>query len=330
MIVVMRLDATDQEVDSVKTRLKEFGFDTHIIWGTNRLVIGAVGHPSMRENMGLERLPGVENVVPIMQPFKLAGREFKPDDTVINIKGVAIGGQSPVIIAGPCAVESQEQLLETALGVKNAGASIIRGGAFKPRTSPYSFQGLEEEGLAILKEAGEKTGLPVVSEVIDQRSVNLASEYVDILQIGARNMQNFQLLKLVGQTGKPILLKRGISATINEWLMAAEYIMSQGNYNIILCERGIRTFETATRNTLDISAIPVVKTLSHLPVIVDPSHASGDWRLVPPLAKASLACGAHGLMVEVHANPKQALCDGQQSLSVENFEHLMDTLKPYQ
>ncbi|WP_366924673.1 3-deoxy-7-phosphoheptulonate synthase [Metallumcola ferriviriculae] len=329
MIVVMQLNATKAEVDSLINRLEVSGFQSHIIKGTNRLVIGAVGFPAAPENPGLERMPGVEKVVPIMQPYKLAGREIKPDDTVINVKGIEIGGRSAVVIAGPCAVESREQLLEAAVAVKKAGASIIRGGAFKPRTSPYSFQGLEEEGLEILKEAGNLTGLPVITEVIDERSAKMACDYADILQVGARNMQNFQLLKLIGQTGKPVMLKRGISATINEWLMAAEYIMAQGNYKIILCERGIRTFETATRNTLDISAIPVVKGLSHLPIMVDPSHASGDWRLVSPLARAGLACGAHGVMVEVHPNPKQALCDGQQSLSIENFKQTMKDLSMF-
>ena len=326
MIIVMKLEATQEEVNNVEKELKNFGFDTHLIKGTNRLVIGAVGNPSLRENLPLERMAGVEKIVPIMKPFKLAGREMQPDNTVVEVKGIKIGGKEPVVVAGPCAVESREQLLEAAVGVKEAGASIIRGGAFKPRTSPYSFQGMEEEGLKILKEASEMTGLPVVTEIIDERSTDLAKEYVDILQIGARNMQNFQLLKIVGQTGKPVILKRGMSATINEWLMAAEYVMSQGNYNIILCERGIRTFETATRNTLDLSAIPVVQSLSHLPIIADPSHASGSWKLVTPLARGAIACGAHGVMVEVHPNPKQALCDGQQSLSLQNFKEMMQSL----
>ncbi len=326
MIVVMRESATDSDIRIVEESLKALGYGSHIIQGTQKRVIGAIGDKKFAFIERLEMLPGVEKVIRIMHPYKLVSREAKSEDTVINIGDVKIGGGSFVVMAGPCAVESREQLLATARVVKDAGANILRGGAFKPRTSPYSFQGLEEEGLKILAEAREETGLPIVTEVINPRDVELVASYADIIQIGARNMQNFTLLRDVGMSRRPVLLKRGLSATIEEWLMAAEYIMCGGNYEVILCERGIRTYETYTRNTLDISAVPVVKELTHLPVIVDPSHSTGRWKLVPPVSKAAMAVGADGLMIEVHPNPAEALSDGPQSLSPENFNKLMHDL----
>ena len=275
----------------------------------------------------LELLAGVERVVPIMQPYKLASKELVEAPTTVEVAGRTIGGKKLAIIAGPCAVESCSQLLETAHAVAEAGATFLRGGAYKPRTSPYSFQGMEEEGLKILARAREEVGLPVVTEVINPADVPLVAKYVDILQIGARNMQNFTLLREVGRSGKPVILKRGLAATVEEWLMAAEYILSEGNYNVILCERGIRTYETQTRNTLDVSAIPLIKQPSHLPILSDPSHASGRWRLVEPLARASVAAGADGLMLEVHPNPSEALSDGPQSLRPEKFASLVENLK---
>jgi 3-deoxy-7-phosphoheptulonate synthase len=273
-------------------------------------------------------LPGVENIVPIMRPYKLAGLELKKEPTVVDCGGVKIGGKQPIaVIAGPCAVESYEQFIEIAKSVKKSGANLLRGGAFKPRSSPYSFQGLEEEGLRIMKEAKEETGLPLVTEVVDPRDVELVASYVDVLQIGARNMQNFRLLKEVGMQGKPVLLKRGLSATIDEWLMAAEYIMSEGNEQVILCERGIRTFETATRNTLDISAVPVLKEATHLPVVIDPSHASGKAQYVAALSRAAVAAGTDGLIIEVHNDPPNAASDGEQSLRPEQFDELYTQLK---
>lgn len=326
MVVVMNNGATEQQIRDVCKRLEQLGFKTHIIEGVERTVIGAIGDRKEIIESGIQVMPGVEKLVPIMKPFKLVSREVKQDDSVINVKNYTIGNNELYVIAGPCAVESKDQLMETAYAVKEAGAKAIRGGTYKPRTSPYSFQGLEEKGLEILAEAGKNTGLATVTEIIDERSLAIALEYVDIIQIGARNMQNFHLLKTVGRSNKPVILKRGISATIEEWLMAAEYIMSEGNYNVIFCERGIRTFETYTRNTLDISAVPLIRQLSHLPVIVDPSHASGDWRLVAPLSKAAVASGANGILVEVHPNPSKALCDGQQSLNLDNFKNLMREL----
>jgi len=309
MIVVMDLRATEEQVEAVDNRLEELGFKTHLIRGVERLVIGAIGDRKQILNSGIEIMPGVEKLVPIMKPFKLVGRDVKPEDTVIRVKDFNIGAKEITVIAGPCAVESREQLMETAQLVAEAGARAIRGGTYKPRTSPYSFQGMEEDGLQLLAEAGRETGLATITEVIDEKSLGLAVNYVDIIQIGARNMQNFQLLKAAGRISKPVVLKRGLSATMEEWLMAAEYIMSEGNYNVILCERGIRTFENYTRNTLDLSAVPLIKQLSHLPVIVDPSHATGEWRLVPPLSKGAVAVGADGLLVEVHPDPVKALCD---------------------
>jgi len=328
MIIVMNKKVTEENIKAVTEKLAQVGFGTHIIRGVEKIVIGAIGDRKLIPSLGLELMCGVENIVPIMKPYKLVSREMKTEDSLVDVDGVQIGGGTFSVIAGPCAVESRDQVITAAEAVKTAGAVILRGGAFKPRTSPYSFQGMEIKGLEILAEARAKTGLKIITEVIDSYSLDAAVKYVDIIQIGARNMQNFQLLRQVGKSTKPVMLKRGLSATLEEWLMAAEYIMSEGNYNVILCERGIRTFETATRNTLDISAVPLVKRLSHLPVIVDPSHATGDWRLVPPLAKAALAAGADGIMVEVHPNPMQAMCDGPQSLSVKKFTAMMHELKP--
>lgn len=327
MIVVMSHGATDDEIELVITKLEKTGFQIHLSRGVERTIIGAIGDKSRLGYMGLEAMSGVEKIVPILQPYKLASRTFQGEDTVIRIGNIEIGGDTVQVMAGPCAVESREQLMEAAKIAREAGATILRGGAFKPRTSPYSFQGLEEEGLKLLAEAREATGLLVVTEVMDARTLPLVAEYADILQIGARNMQNFFLLREVSKVDKPVLLKRGSSATIEEWLMAAEYIMSGGNYNVILCERGIRSFENYTRNTLDLTAVPVVKHLSHLPVIVDPSHAIGKWRFVPPMARAAIVAGADGLLIEMHPNPADALCDGPQSLTPENFSELMGDIK---
>ncbi|GAW90984.1 3-deoxy-7-phosphoheptulonate synthase [Calderihabitans maritimus] len=326
MIVVMRHDAKKEHIDKVIERLKDKGFKVHLSQGVARTIIGAIGDKTRLENGALEAMPGVEKVVPILQPFKLAGREFKPEDTVIQIGDIKIGGEEIQVIAGPCAVENRDQLLETAYKVKECGATLLRGGAFKPRTSPYSFQGLGEEGLKLLAEAREKTGLAIVTEVMDPETIPLVAEYADVLQVGARNMQNFFLLKALGKIRKPVLLKRGPSATVQEWILAAEYIMSEGNYDVILCERGIRTFETATRNTLDLSSVPLVKQMSHLPVVVDPSHGTGKRQLVAPMARAAVAAGADGLLVEVHPNPSEALSDGPQSLTPEDFGQMMEQL----
>ncbi|NLM51617.1 MAG: 3-deoxy-7-phosphoheptulonate synthase [Firmicutes bacterium] len=322
MIIVMRKGATEEQIEDVAARLKRVGLGVHLSVGQFRTIIGAIGDEKLVREMGLEALPFVEKILPITQPFKLVSREFQEEDSSIKVGNCTIGGKQIVLMAGPCAVESEEQVLEAALGVKAAGAQILRGGAFKPRTSPYSFQGLEEKGLKILARVREKTGLPIVTEVMDQHSVDLVAEYADIMQVGARNMQNFYLLRELGKLNKPVLLKRGLSATIEEWLMAAEYIMAGGNHQVILCERGIRTFETLTRNTLDLSAVPVVKHLSHLPVIVDPSHGTGNWRWVPNMSCAAIAAGADGLMIEVHPCPEKALCDGAQSLTIEKFTAL--------
>jgi len=289
-----------------------------------RILLGAVGDKSHYMDLALEAMDGVEKVISILAPYKLASREFKAENTVIRMGDLEIGGEQIQVMAGPCAVESLEQLLETAAMVKEKGVRIMRGGAFKPRTSPYAFQGLEEQGLEYLALAREKTGLYIVTEVMDTRQVDLVSRYADILQIGARNMQNFPLLKEVAKFDKPVLLKRGLNGTIEEWIMAAEYIMLHGNHQVILCERGIRTFETMTRNTLDLSAIPVIKQLSHLPVIADPSHATGKWRLVQPMARAAIAAGADGLIIEVHPNPSEAVCDGPQSVTPERFGVIME------
>lgn len=327
MIVVMSHRASETEIEAVLARLEKLGFQIHLSRGVERTIIGAIGDKTRISDVGFEAMPGVEKVVPILQPYKLASKTFQDKGTVIKVGNLEIGSETVHVMAGPCAVESREQLLETARLVKEAGATMLRGGAFKPRTSPYSFQGLEEEGLKLLAEARENTGLLIITEVMDARTLPLVAEYADILQVGARNMQNFFLLREISRSDKPVLLKRGVSATIEEWLMAAEYIMSGGNYNVILCERGIRSFESFTRNTLDLTAIPVVKSLSHLPVIVDPSHAIGKWKFVPPMAMAAIAAGADGLLVEVHPNPTEALCDGPQSLTPANFAAMMAELK---
>lgn len=324
MIVVMRPGATEDQVQQVIKRLKDFGFDVHLSKGVERTVIGAIGEKTAQKLQQLEATEGVERIVPILQPYKLAGREFKQERSIIEVAGVAFGGETVPIIAGPCSVESEEQIIETAVAVKNAGASMLRGGAFKPRTSPYSFQGHAEEGLRMLAAAREETGLPVVTEVVNPRDVELVEEYADMFQIGARNMQNYTLLTEVGKASKPVLLKRGLAATINEWLMSAEYIISAGNPNVVLCERGIRTYETETRNTLDLSAVPVVHELSHLPVIVDPSHGTGKWQYVAPMAKAGVAAGADGIIVEVHPRPDEALSDGPQSLKPDVFAEMVE------
>ncbi|MCL2336449.1 MAG: 3-deoxy-7-phosphoheptulonate synthase [Firmicutes bacterium] len=327
MIVVMADKATETEIKRVLTKLENAGFQLHVSQGVERTIIGAIGDKTRLNDLSLEAMAGVEKVVPILQPYKLVSRAYMDNPTVVKVGDVEIGGDSIQIMAGPCAVESREQLLESAEIVRRAGATMLRGGAFKPRTSPYSFQGLEEEGLKLLAEAREKTGLRVVTEVMDTKTLDLVAEYADMLQIGARNMQNFFLLREVAKAGKPILLKRGPSNTIEEWLLAAEYILAEGNRDVVLCERGVRTFENYTRNTLDLTAVPVVKYLSHLPVIVDPSHAIGKWRFVEPMARAAVAAGADGLLIEVHPHPEEALCDGPQSLTPDNFFKLMQNLK---
>jgi 3-deoxy-7-phosphoheptulonate synthase len=326
MIVVMA-HASEENVQRVIDKLKAQGLDIHLSCGMAKTIVGAVGRTKIDDLSGIEMMPGVEKVVSILQPFKLVSREFRQEDTIINLGDITVGGSHFTVMAGPCAVESYEQLSEAARAVKAAGAQFFRGGAFKPRTSPYSFQGLEEEGLKMLKAVGKEAGLRIVTEAVDPRSAELVAEYADVIQIGARNMQNFSLLREVAKINKPILLKRGLSATIEEWLMAAEYILVGGNYNVMLCERGIRTYETYTRNTLDISAIPAVRLLSHLPVIVDPSHGTGKWRLVAPMAKAALVAGANGVMIEVHPRPSEALSDGPQSLTPKNFQGLMEELR---
>ncbi len=322
----MHLGTTEEEVGSVEEVLNKYGYRCHFIRGEERLVIGAVGSKQGGLPVGLETMPGVDKVVRIMQPFKLVSREMKQEDTVVEAGRLRLGGGYFSVIAGPCAVESFEQLNESAAAVRRFGAAALRGGAFKPRTSPYAFQGLEKQGLAYLAKARETTGLSIVTEVVNPTDVEQVAGVADVIQIGARNMQNFPLLREVGQLRIPVLLKRGLSATVEEWLMAAEYILAEGNYQVILCERGIRTFETYTRNTLDVSAIALAKRLSHLPVIADPSHAGGDWRLVKPLALASMAAGADGLLIEVHPDPAKALCDGPQSLNPGHFEDLMSDL----
>ena len=330
MIIIMKQGAGRVQVDRVINKVRSFGYKTHPIFGTDRTVVGAVGdeRSAVRDFRELLlALDGVEDVVRILKPFKLAGKELKKDPTIINVGGVRIGEGHFTVMAGPCSVESEQQILVIAQAVKKAGARILRGGAFKPRTSPYAFQGLEKEGLKMLFLAGRETGLKTVTEVMNPRDVELCEKHVDILQIGARNIQNFSLLREVGRARKPVLLKRGMAARIDEWLMSAEYVMAEGNLQVILCERGIRTFETATRNTFDISAVPVLKRLSHLPIITDPSHAGGSWELVAPLAKASVVAGADGVIVEVHHRPEEAFSDGQQSLKPEKFARLMKELR---
>ena len=327
MIVVLHGGTGKEEMEEVEKRIKSFGYSVHRSRGENKTILGAIGYPRKEAQAVLEALPAVEKVVFISQPFKLAGRELQQEKTIFKVGDVEIGGPKIVLMAGPCAVEDKEVYLQAALEVKKGGAAIIRGGAFKPRTSPYSFQGLEEEGLKIMAEARELTGLPIITEVMDQHSVETVARYADILQVGTRNMQNFKLLQELGRLDKPVLIKRGMSATIEEWLMAAEYLLSSGNSRVILCERGIRTFETYTRNTLDISAVPIAKELSHLPVFVDPSHGTGKWKWVSPMSLAAVAAGADGLLVEVHPFPEQALCDGPQSLVPEKFAKMVTTLK---
>jgi 3-deoxy-7-phosphoheptulonate synthase len=328
MIVVMSSGASPSQLERVKAKLAEWGFGIHLSQGVERTILGVIGEKRPGVMESLEAMDGVERVVPILQPFKLASREFRKERSLVKVGGVVFGGPKIVVIAGPCAVENEKQMVETALAVKKAGAMVLRGGAFKPRTSPYAFQGLEEKGLKILQQAGREAALPFVTEVVNPRDVELVAQYADMLQIGARNMQNFTLLKEAGRAGKPVLLKRGLAATIEEWLMAAEYILSEGNYEVVLCERGIRTYETATRNTLDLSAIPIIQRLSHLPVIVDPSHGTGKRHLVWPLGRAALAAGADGLVIEVHPAPETALSDGPQSLNFAAFEDLMAQIKP--
>ncbi|GMA48693.1 3-deoxy-7-phosphoheptulonate synthase [Alicyclobacillus contaminans] len=327
MIVVMKEGASREQVDNVVQLLKNKGLGVHLSQGEEKTIVGIIGPKERVRELPMEAMPGVEKVVAVSNPFKLASRAFHPQDTLVQVGDQIIGGADPVIIAGPCSVESREQILETAERVKAAGATLLRGGAFKPRSSPYSFQGLGEKGLQYLAEAREKTGLPIVTEIMEIEALDMMLQYVDVFQIGARNMQNYPLLKAVGRTQTPVLLKRGLSATMEEWLMAAEYILAEGNPNVILCERGIRTFETYTRNTLDLNAVPVVQYLSHLPVIVDPSHGVGHWRYVTPMARAAIAAGANGLIVEVHPNPKEALSDGEQSLTLENFEQMVREVK---
>lgn len=327
MIIVFNQNATAQDKAKLKAQLEGKGFQIHASEGENTSLFGVVGDTSTLDINLLRVNEGVEKVMRVQEPFKRANRMFHPEDSIVNVAGVPFGGKKLQVIAGPCSVESEAQVTQIAEDVKAAGATLMRGGAFKPRTSPYSFQGLKEQGLDFLKSARAKTGLPIVTEIMSPYMVERFVEDVDLIQVGARNMQNFELLKELGKTNKPILLKRGLAATIEEWLMAAEYIMSEGNENVILCERGIRTFETYTRNTLDVSAIPAVKKLSHLPVIVDPSHAAGMWWMVEPLAKAAVAVGADGLIIEVHNDPEAALCDGAQSLKPERFAKLMQDLK---
>ncbi len=330
-IIVLRPDTSEEQIRHVVKKLESKGLRAHVSKGTERTIVGVIGDTSKvteEEENAIRAMTWVEDVVRIIRPYKLASRDFKKENTEIAVRGITIGGRKIQVLAGPCAVENKTVLMSIAGKVKEAGASFLRGGAYKPRTSPYAFQGLGEEGLAYLAEAREKTGLPIVTEIMDPRDVEVVMKYADILQIGARNMQNFRLLLEVGAVDKPVLLKRGLSATIKEWLMSAEYILSRGNGNVMLCERGIRTFETATRNTLDLSAVPLLKRLTHLPVVVDPSHGVGKWELVNPMAKAAVAAGADALLIEVHVNPEEALSDGEQSLRPELFSQLMSELKP--
>lgn len=328
MIVILRKDATEEHIKRIVTKAESLGLKAHISKGVEKTIIGFIGSEDALRMIPLEVFPGVESVLPVLAPYKLVSREFKPQDSIIKIsRKVQVGGKKIVVMAGPCSVENHDGFMSIAKKVKEAGATILRGGAFKPRTSPYDFQGLGEEGLKYLAEAGRTFDIATITEVMDPRDVELVARYADILQIGARNMQNFSLLKEMGQTQKPVMLKRGMSATIKDLLMSAEYILSKGNFDVMLCERGIRTFETATRNTLDISAVPVVKQLSHLPIIVDPSHGTGRWGLVPSAAKAAVAAGCDGLMIEVHENPEEALSDGAQSLMPERFKILVGELK---
>ena len=328
MIIVMNGETKDSELDNLVNKLNEMGHEVNIIRGEKRIVVGVIGDVENLVSLPLYAFKGVEEVIRIMKPYKLASRAFKNTDTAIKVKGVTIGGKEVIVMAGPCVVENEQQIFKTARQVKALGAKVLRGGAFKPRTSPYSFQGLGEKGLKLLAEAGKENGLAIVTEVMSVNQIDLVAEYTDIFQVGARNMQNFVLLKELGKTKKPILLKRGVSAFLEELLLSAEYILSQGNSKVILCERGIRTFENYTRNTLDLSAVPALKQLSHLPVIVDPSHGTGRWKLVSPMAKAAIAAGADGLIIEVHPEPKSSLSDGVQTLKFDTFTQLVKELKP--
>jgi 3-deoxy-7-phosphoheptulonate synthase len=329
MIIILKSGIGDAAIDDVCRRVTEMGYAPHIIRGEFKTIVAAVGEERGRPDLRLlEAVETVESVMPVQQPFKLASREVRPEPSEVRVNGISIGGKAIVVMAGPCSVESEAQVQEVADAVKAAGAKILRGGAFKPRTSPYAFQGLKEQGLKYLADARKRTGLPVVTEVLETESVELVAQYTDILQIGARNIQNFTLLRRVGEMGKPVLLKRGMATSIQEFLLSAEYILAAGNPNVILCERGIRTFETATRFTLDLNAVPVLKKLSHLPVVVDPSHGTGHWDLVAPMAKGAVACGADGLIIEVHPKPEEALSDGPQSLKPSKFVQLMRELRP--
>lgn len=329
MIIVMKPQAKQESIQRIKNIIEARGLDAHISQGKEVTIIGVVGDKSKLQDQNLEIFEDVDKIVPVTESYKLANKKFHPERSQVRVGNVLIGGKDFVIMSGPCAIESREQLITTAHAIKKAGAQILRGGAYKPRTSPYAFQGLEVEGLKFMKEAREETGLPVICEVTSLNAIEEAVKYVDMLQIGARNMQNFYLLKEAGKTGLPVLLKRGLSATIDEWLNASEYIIAEGNPNVVLCERGIRTFETATRNTLDISAVPVIKEKSHLPIIVDPSHATGVRAYVKPLSKGAISVGADGLMIETHPNPSCALSDGPQSLTFEEFEELTSELRPF-
>jgi 3-deoxy-7-phosphoheptulonate synthase len=327
MIVVMKVGSSDKDIDSVVKRIESAGLKTHVSQGVERTIIGVVGqiYPELQDM--LEMVHGVDEVIRVSKPYKLSSREFHPLDTTVKVGDITIGGKDIVVMAGPCAVESEQQLFETANAVKAAGANILRGGAFKPSTSPYQFRGLGEQGLKLLSRVKKEVGLPVITEVMSTGDVELVAAYADILQIGARNMQNFSLLEEVAKTGKPVMLKRGLSATVQEWLLAAEYILAQGDGQLILCERGIRTFETYTRNTMDISVIPIIEKVSHLPIIADPSHGTGKWYLVIPMALAAVAAGADGIMIEVHPHPDMALKDGAQSLTFANFQQLMSQIE---
>lgn len=326
MVIIMNPDATAENIKDVIEMIQDAGLSAKVMEGSQQRIVGVIGDKTRLGSCAIDALPGVERSVSISKSYKLASREFHPQSSVIDVDGVPIGGDDFVVMAGPCAVESREQLLEAAEIAKKGGAKFLRGGAYKPRTSPYSFQGLEEEGLKYLAEAKEKTGLRIVTEVTEVDAVETVAEYSDLLQIGARNMQNFRLLKEVGRTQKPVMLKRGLAATLDEWLNAAEYILNEGNPNVIFCERGIRTYETYTRNTLDLSAVAAIKHLSHLPIIVDPSHGTGKWRFIKPMALAAVACGADGLIMEMHPNPAKALSDGPQSLTPDNYYDLMDSV----
>lgn len=326
MIIVMAPNATQRNIDNVIKKLERLNLRTHLSKGEDRTIVGVIGDKKIIANLEMEMMAGVEKTVRITEKYKLVSRDFHPQGTIIDVGGVKIGGDEIIIMAGPCAVENFDQLRETAQAVKNCGAKILRGGAFKPRTSPYDFQGLGEEGLKLLREVADEFGLKVVTEVVDRGDIELVENYADILQVGARNMQNFQMLKALGECKKPIMLKRGLSATISEWLNAAEYIMNGGNENVIFCERGIRTYETFTRNTLDLSAVAAIKELSHLPIVVDPSHGTGRRPMVAPMSRAAIAAGADALMIEVHPHPEIALSDGNQSLTPEDFQNLMADL----